>query len=385
MRSLSTKISALPPSGTLRMSREAALLRKQGRDIVSLSMGEPDFPTPEHIVKAAEESLRRGETHYVASPGIPRLREEIVKKSQRDNGIRCSADDVIVAPTKQCIYLALAAILNPGDEVLIPDPGWVSYAPQVFAAAGVPIPFEHHYDNKMDLESMHSAVGPKTKAVIVNSPSNPLGSVMTPSEAEGIAALAVENDLYVISDEIYEKLIYEGSHISPAAMDGMGDRTITVNGFSKAYAMTGWRLGWAIAHGQIMANMRRLHEHTLTCLPQFIQEGGIAALTGPTAALDNMIAEFTERRKLLLSLLDKVDGLKTKPPGGAFYVFPRFDASTSSDELALNLLREEGIAVAPGSAFGNCGEGHLRISYAASRDDIEKGVLGLENILQRLS
>jgi len=363
------------------MSREAARLRKEGRDIVSLSMGEPDFSTPQHIVDAAVASLHRGETHYVPAPGIPVLRETIARCSSEENRIPCSPENVLVAPTKQCLYLALSAMLDEGDEVLIPDPGWVSYAPQVLAAGGVPLTFSHDEDNRMDLESIASAIGPRTKAIMVNSPSNPLGSVMDMDEARGICDMAVEKDLYVISDEIYEKLVYEGSHISFASLSGMEDRTVTVSGFSKSYAMTGWRLGWAIAPGPVFASMLRLHEHTLTCLPQFIQEAGIAALQGPRQPLQDMIAEFRERRKLLLSLLGEVEGLDVKPPRGAFYAFPSYSGEIPSDEMALRILGEGGVAVTPGSAFGPAGEGHLRISYAASRENIEKGVAGLKTVM----
>ncbi len=380
MKECSSRIAALPPSGTIEIAREAAELWKQGKEIVALSMGEPDFPTPYHIVEAAVEAMHRGETHYVSSAGIPQLREAIAAKSQKENGIPCTADDVIVAPTKYALFLATAALVCEGDEIIIPDPAWVSYTPQIAALGGssVPVPYGPGY--RIDADAIMQAITPRTKAIVVNSPSNPLGAVATGEELRAVADIARDHDLYVITDEIYEKLIYEGDHISIASFDGMMERTITLNGFSKAYAMTGWRVGWAIAPKEIYGYMLKLQQHTLTCVPPFIQYAGIAALTGPQTPLDAMLQEFTARRAIVTALLGEVPGLSVEPPGGAFYVFPKYEQDIPSVALAKRLLHDGGVAVTPGSAFGAAGEGHFRISYATSRKKIAKGVEGIKRV-----
>ncbi|MDG6220894.1 MAG: pyridoxal phosphate-dependent aminotransferase [Candidatus Thermoplasmatota archaeon] len=381
MKPTSLRIANLPRSGTMEIARETAKLRKQGREILSLSLGEPDFDTPTHIVEAAKESLAAGETHYSPAMGIPALREAIAEKSMEENGISCTPDNVMVAPTKHALFLATAALVDEGDEILISNPAWVSYIPQVMFTGGKPVLFNLGDGFSIEQERIQQAITPKTKAIIINSPSNPMGTVCSINELKMVADLAKDHDLWVITDEIYEKLVYEGKHVSIASLEGMAERTITLSGFSKSYAMTGWRLGWAVAPEEVLAGMLKLQEHTLTCSPVFVQKAGIAALKGPKEPLMKMLETFRERRKLVISLLENIPGVTLEKPMGAFYAFFRYGKDLSSQEMAKKILHEGGVAVTPGSAFGMGGEGYLRASYAASDERIRRAISGIEKVL----
>src|SRR6058998_3394610 len=385
MARFAKRVLSIEPSPTVRISDLIAESQGQGKKILSLAIGEPDFPTPAHIVEAAKKALDDGFTKYTAAPGIRELREAIAEKSQKENGIPAKPENVIVAPTKHTLFMTFMALLESGDEALIPDPGWVSYAPMVTLAGAKPVPVRAADEDGFvpSTETVADAISPRTRLIVLNSPSNPAGSVYSRSQMRGLADLAADHDLIVVSDEIYEKILYEGEHVSPASLDGMFDRTVTVNGFSKTYSMTGWRLGWLVAPTPLFKEISKVQEHTITCATAFAQKAGVAALRGPTAPLQAMVKEFRARRDLVLKELATVEGLSTHRPTGAFYVFPRFEAKIDSATLCERILKEASVAVTPGSAFGEAGEGHIRISYAASRDTITEGVRRIGEVLAK--
>jgi aspartate aminotransferase len=387
MKPVASRVKGIQPSPTVRLGTVTKELQAKGERVENLSIGEPDFPTPAHIVEAAKRALDDVPmTKYVSSMGLRELREAIADKSKRENGIPADPDNVLVAPTKHCLFLALTALVEPGDEVLMPDPGWVSYDPMTRLVGGrpVPVPAADETGFVMTPEAVAEAITPRTKAVLVNSPSNPAGAVFSEEVFRGIADLCKDHDLFLISDEIYEKILYAGRHVSPASLDGMFERTVTVHGFSKTYAMTGWRLGWLVADKPLIKEIVKVEEQTITCVPGFIQRAGIAALTGPTAPIEAMVSEFRARQDVAMKELAKISDLEVHRPSGAFYLFPRYHARTPSLVLSEKLLKEGHVAVTAGSAFGPAGEGHLRISYAASRDSIRNGIRGIGEVLGKL-
>lgn len=373
-------------SGTVKTADIVAKLKAQGKEVVSFSVGEPDFATPQHICNAASEAMFQGYTHYTSSFGLPPLREEIARKSRDENGIPCEAKHVLVTPAKQAIFEILLASIDPGDEVVVTDPAWVSYEPIIKMAGGRPVPVtvEAHKDFRMLPEDVAAVLTPKTKLIIANSPNNPTGSVLRESDVKGICDLAKDKDLWVLSDEIYEKILYEGKHVSFASQEGMFERTITVNGFSKAYAMTGWRVGWLIAPDQALNEISKIQQHSITHCTAFAMMGGIAALKGSQAFVKEMRDEFQARRDLIVDGLNKIPGFHCVRPKGAFYVFPSYDFNLNSQEFADYLLSEAGVAVTAGSSFGRRGEGHIRISYANSRANLQKGLERIRDACKKL-
>ena len=373
-------------SATLKSKEITNKLKAEGKEVLVFTVGEPDFDTPEHISAAAAQALKDGFTHYTSSLGIPELRNAVAHKSVEENKIPCSADDVIILPTKFGIYSAIQATINPGDEVIIPDPGWVSYEPMVRLASGKPVYVRTYNEDEFRLlpENVMEAVNDKTKMIIINSPSNPTGSIATEEDMSGLAEIAKDHDLIIISDEIYEKIIYEGKHYSIASIEGMFDRTITINGFSKAFAMTGWRLGWAVAPKNIFEAMSKIQQHTISCCTSFAQKGGVAALEGPSKSINNMVNEFKARRNLVINGLNELKGISCFMPKGAFYAFFKFDYDMTSEQFTEYLLSEGGLVLTPGSAFGAGGEGFVRLSYAASQQNLVKGLKILETLVNRL-
>src|SRR3989449_289126 len=386
MARFAKRVLSIEPSPTVRISDLIAESQGQGKKILSLAIGEPDFPTPAHIVEAAKKALDDGFTKYTAAPGIRELREAIAEKSHEENGIPAKAENVIVAPTKHTLFMTFMALLDPGDEALIPDPGWVSYAPMVTLAGAKPVPIRAADEDGFvpSTETVADAITPRTRLLVLNSPSNPAGSVYSRSQMRGLADLAADHDLTVVSGEIYEKILYGGEARSPAALEGMFDRTVTVNGFSKTYSMTGWRLGWLVAPTPMVRQIGKVQEHTITCATAFAQQAGVAALRGPTAPLKAMVDEFRARRGIVLRGLPNIDRLSTDRPSGAFYVFPPVDVGLASASLAERILTEANVAVTPGSAFGEAGEGHLRLSYAASRETIVECIRRIGDVLKRI-
>ena len=380
------RVLSVQPSPTVHLSDVVSDLRAKGERVLSLSIGEPDFPTPAHIVEAAKKALDDGFTKYTPAPGIPELRQAIAEKSATENGIPAKAENVLVAPTKHTLYEACMALLDPGDEAILPDPGWVSYAPMVTLAGAKPVPVRAADEDGFvpSPDRIAELLTPRTRILMLNSPSNPAGSVYPRSTMKAIADLARDHDLIVLSDEIYEKILYEGEHVSPASLDGMFERTVTVNGFSKTYAMTGWRLGWLVAPKDLLREISKVQEHTITCCTSFAQKAGVAALRGPTEPLRRMVAEFRARRDLICTELEAIDRVTCFRPAGAFYVFPRFDVPLEDAALAERLLKEAKVAATPGSAFGAAGRGHLRLSYAASRETILEGVARTRELVDAL-
>ncbi len=373
-------------SATLKSKDIINKLKKEGKEVFEFTVGEPDFDTPEHIRVAAKNALDSGFTHYTSSLGIPELREAVAEKSLKENKIPCSAENVIVTPTKFGIYSVIQATINPGDEVIIPDPGWLSYIPMVQLAGGKPVLVKTYNDDEFRLlpDNVSEAVTTNTRMIITNSPSNPTGAVATRGDVQGMTDIAKDHDLIVLSDEIYEKIIYEGEHYSIAAEDGMFERSIVINGFSKAYAMTGWRLGWVVAPGHILDGISKIQQHSISCCTSFAQKGGVAALKGPKESIDAMVNEFKVRRKIVIDGLNRIEGLSCFKPKGAFYAFFKFDFDLTSEEFVNYLLEKGGLVLTSGSAFGPAGEGFVRLSYAASQEKLRKGLEVLEVILQNL-
>ncbi len=359
---LSSKVGGIAPSATLAIAGRAKALQRAGVDVISLSVGEPDFDTPAHITEACIAALQRGETHYAPGNGLPGLTEAIAAKSRDQNLIPCDPGQVIVtAGAKDAIHQAMQAALNPGDEVLVLTPDWVSYEACVRLADGVPVFVPVDSDTFQVTDALLEAVTPRTRMIVVNSPSNPSGAVLDAQSLGLVADLCRDRDLVALSDEIYERLVYGVPHVSLASLPGMADRTVTVNGFSKAYAMTGWRLGWAVGPKPVVDYMARVQSHTTSQAVTFVMYGGIAALTGDQSSVEGMRQAFDERRQYILERLAGM-GYRTAPADGAFYAF----VEVGGDDVAVaaRWLDEARIAVTPGSAFH--APGWLRISYAAA-------------------
>ena len=377
MKPLSTRLGRTEPSATIAVSDRARVLRAQGRDIIALAGGDPDFPTPHHIVEAAEAALRAGDTHYPPSRGRPALIEAIADKLARENGVRVKPNQVIVTPgAKWALLVALAALVNPGDEVIVLDPAWVSYAPMVGLndAQPVHVALPAADDYWITEARLRAALTERSKVLLVNSPNNPTGRVLTREEIDAIVRVASEADLYVISDEIYEHLVFDGAvHHSLAAEPGMAERTVIINGFSKAYAMTGWRLGWLAAPEPVASLAMNLHSQGVTSASSFAMAAGVAALTGPQDCIGEMVAAYADRRRFMVEALNAIEGIECEAPDGAFYLFPRLpNSGLDSVALAERLLEQGDIAAVPGIAFGEAGEGHLRFTIATSMSDLER-------------
>jgi aspartate aminotransferase len=370
MRSLSEKVAGIAASATIEISNAAKRMAAEGIDVISLSIGEPDFDTPEHIKEACIDALRRGETHYAPSTGIPELTAAIARKISTENGFSASQDEVLVTcGAKDAIHQAMEAVLNPEDEALILDPSWVSYEPCVrLAGAGV----RHHALDPVAFQvddTLLEAVSPRTKVIVVNTPSNPSGAVLDADSLRLIADICSDHDLYALSDEIYEKLVYGKEHISLASLPGMAERTITVNGFSKAYAMTGWRIGYAVAPRPIIRQMEKVQQHTVSHPTTFAMYGALAALRGSQDCVEAMRREFERRREYLIPALHDL-GYTTAPADGAFYAY----INVAGDDMAVarSWLQDAHLAVTPGTAFGT--PGWIRLSYATSMENLKEAV-----------
>ncbi len=375
------RLQNITESATLRISNLASELKSQGKDIISFSLGEPDFATPRHIIDAAKASLDRGDTHYTPSPGIPELRKAIAEKLKKENNIAAQAGNIIVTPgAKQAIFEVMLSVLEEGDEAILFDPAWVSYEPCIKLAGAEPVWVPTKRDNGFTPEELAEYLTKKTKLIVINSPCNPTGSVYGKDTLKEIAELAVDKNIIVLSDEIYEKIIYDREHISIGSMDGMEELTITVNGFSKAYAMTGWRLGYASAPKRIYEQMLKLHSHSVSQATSFVQYAGIAALQGDQSCVASMVKEFRTRRDLLIKGLNEL-GIKCAKPEGAFYAFADVSEYGSGEEVAELLLNKALVATTPGAAFGDAGNDFIRISYATSQERIREALRRMEAAL----
>ncbi|MFA4663034.1 pyridoxal phosphate-dependent aminotransferase [Pyrococcus kukulkanii] len=359
------------------------------KDVISLGIGEPDFDTPQHIKEYVKEALDLGLTHYGPNIGLLELREAIAEKLKKQNGIDADpkTEIMVLVGANQAFLMSLSTFLGDGEEVLIPSPMFVSYAPAVILAGGKPVEVPTYEENefRLNVDDLEKYITEKTRALIINSPNNPTGAVLTRKDLEEIADFAVEHDLIVISDEVYEHFIYDDAkHYSIAALDGMFERTITVNGFSKTFAMTGWRLGFVAAPSWVIEKMVRFQMYNATCPVTFIQYAAAKALRDERSwkAVEEMRKEYDRRRKLVWKRLNEM-GLPTVKPKGAFYIFPRIkDTGLTSKEFSELMLKEARVAVVPGSAFGKAGEGYVRISYATAYEKLEEAMDRMEKVLK---
>ena len=357
----------------------ARALEAKGRDIVHLEIGEPDFDTPPSIVAAGVAALERGETHYTQSAGVIELREAIALYLKDRRGVRADPGQVIVTPgAKPIMFYALLALLDEGDEAIYPDPGFPIYSSMIdFAGArGVPLALREENGFQPDLDELRTLVNPRTKVLVLNSPNNPTGGVLSRQAIRDIAAIARERDLWVLTDEIYAELVYDGEHRSIAVEDGMAERTILLDGFSKTFAMTGWRLGYGVFPRVLVEPVTKLVTNSVSCTATFVQRAGTAALASRPPEVDRMVAEFRRRRDAVVKGLNAVPGITCRAPQGAFYVFPNIRGLglRSSAEVADRLLDEAGVATLAGTCFGAAGEGYLRLSYANSQANLDKAV-----------
>jgi aspartate aminotransferase len=373
---ISSRVRHIPESATMKIADIAAKLRSEGQDIISFSLGEPDFETPENIKRAAKTALDRGETHYTQGSGIPELREAIAEKLKNDNNLDVSPADVLVTTgAKQAIFEAICTLIDDGDEVLLLDPAWVSYSAIVKFAGGKPVMVPVSEQEGYVPVDLQSHMTRNTKLLILNSPCNPTGAVYGKNVVKAAAEAAEDHGVFVLSDEVYEKIIYGAKHHSIGSL--IPDRTITINGFSKAYAMTGWRLGYATAPAPILQGMLKIQQHSVSNATSFVQRAGVEALRGDQGAVRAMVAEFKKRRDIMIDALRKM-GIECAPPRGAFYAFAKVSQFGNSVEVTEKLLRDALVAVTPGSAFGPNGEGYVRLSYATSRQNIEDGINRIE-------
>jgi len=373
---ISSRVRHIPESATMKIADIAAKLRSEGQDIISFSLGEPDFETPENIKRAAKTALDRGETHYTQGSGIPELQEAIAEKLKNDNNLDVSPADVLVTTgAKQAIFEAICTLIDEGDEVLLLDPAWVSYSAIVKFAGGKPVMVPVSEQEGYVPVDLQSHMTRNTKLLILNSPCNPTGAVYGKNVIKAAAEAAEDHGVFVLSDEVYEKIIYGAKHHSIGSL--IPDRTITINGFSKAYAMTGWRLGYATAPAPILQGMLKIQQHSVSNATSFVQRAGVEALRGDQGAVRAMVVEFKKRRDIMIDGLRKM-GIECAPPRGAFYAFAKVSQFGNSVEVTEKLLRDALVAVTPGSAFGPNGEGYVRLSYATSRQNIEDGINRIE-------
>ncbi len=359
------------------MLRKAKELERSGREIIHLEVGEPDFDTPEHIKEAAKKALDDNLTHYAPPQGLLELREAIAEDEKTRKGIDASPDNIVVTPgAKPMIFFTIMVLSQKGDEVIYPDPGYTSYRSMIKLAGAKPVPLELKEENDfaLDVDKLESIISSRTRIIILNTPHNPTGSILTMKDFEAVAEIAEKYNLVIISDEIYSRQLYEGEHVSIATLPKMKERTVVVDGFSKAYAMTGWRLGYGIVPDEIIPKIIKLQTETVSCVAPFVQMAGIAALKGDQEPVRWMVEKFRQRRDLLISILEESKHITVKQPRGAFYLFPNIKKlGISSYEFTDILLDRYGVSVLPGSAFGLYGEGYIRISYATSEENLRKG------------
>jgi aspartate/methionine/tyrosine aminotransferase len=373
------RMSQIGTETAFEVSARARALEAQGRDIIHLQIGEPDFDTPANIRDAAKKALDEGATHYAPYPGIPALREAIADDAAARKGFPIDPSQVFVTVGGKGVMLyAILGLVDPGDEVLVPDPGYPIYESLTRFVGGmpVPVPIRQERDFRIDLDELRSLVTPKTRMLVINSPAYPTGRVLTRGDLEAIAELAIRHDLVVLADEIYGRILYDGEeHVSIASLPGMAERTIVLDGFSKTFAMTGWRLGYAIVPPSLIPTYGQLVINTISCAPTFAQVGAVEAIRGPQEPMAAMVEEFRARRDLVVAGLNDIPGIECLSPKGAFYAFPRVSGTgLTGKELADRLLAEADVCVLAGTAFGGIGVDHVRISYANSRENLTKAL-----------
>lgn len=382
MQFISQKVKNIPPSGI----RKFFDLIKEKKEIISLGVGEPDFTTPWHIRESCIYSLEKGYTMYTSNSGLLELREEICKYYKREYNLKYNykKEILITVGTSEGLDLALRAILEPGDEVIVPDPCYVSYKPVVIFAGGIPKIIDTTETSFIpSVKDLERIVSERTKGIILGYPNNPTGAILKEKNLKEIAEFVKKYNLLVISDEIYADLTYDGRHISIAQLEGMQKRTILLNGFSKSYAMTGWRIGYALSTSEIIEGMTKIHQYTMLCASIMSQVAALEAIKNGYNDVQEMKEEYNQRRKIIIEGVNKI-GLSCFEPKGAFYVFPSIKkTSLTSEEFSYKLLEEENVAVVPGTAFGECGEGYIRISYATSLENIEESLNRMERFVKK--
>lgn len=390
---ISKKMSTIGLSGIRKMNEKALAMERAGQTVIHFEIGRPDFDTPEYIKKAAYESLERGEVFYTSNLGDMGLREQIAKKLNYQNNIPCKAENIMVSVgLSEAIFDALMAVLDPGDEILVPDPVWMNYVnvPKVLGAVPVSYTLKEENGYQMDLEEIREKITDKTKVLVLVTPNNPTGSMLSRETLEGLAKIAIEKDIVIFADEVYERLVYgDQEHVSIASLPGMAERTFTFNGFSKAYSMTGWRLGYVCAPLEYLKEVNKLHQNAVTCAPSFVQKAGIVALRDEENEVEEMVKEYKRRRDYAVKTINEIEGLSCSTPTGAFYIFINCKpvcakSGMTSQELAEYLLEKAGICLVAGSVFGNGGEGFIRMSFANSYENIAEGLRKLKEAVDGL-
>jgi aspartate/methionine/tyrosine aminotransferase len=385
---LARRMSRLGTETAFEVLNKARALERQGRNIIHLEIGEPDFDTPANVVEAAVDALHQGWTHYGPSAGLPELRQALAEYVSRTRGVKVSSDEVVVVPGgKPIIFFSILSLIDEGDEVIYPNPGFPIYESMINYVGGraVPIALREDRDFSLDVKELESLISERTKLIIINSPQNPTGGVLGRADIEQIAKVIGDRNILILSDEIYSRLLFDGGeHFSIMSVPGMQERTILLDGFSKTYAMTGWRMGYGVMRADLAAHMTRLMTNSNSCTASFTQRAGIAALDGPQDDVDKMVAEFRKRRDVIVKGLNEIPGIRCTVPAGAFYAFPNVTGTgLPSKQLADMLLNEAGVACLDGGCFGSHGEGYLRFSYANSLENIEEALDRIRKISTR--
>jgi len=383
------RMEALGTETAFEVLAKAKALEKQGKDVVHLEIGEPDFDTPTNIKEAAVQALHAGYTHYVPAAGIPELRQAISQHISKTRNIDVNPEEVVVTPgAKPIMFFSILALVNPGEEVLNPNPGFPIYESVInfVGAKQVPIPLKEEKNFRFDQEYVKAKITNKTKMIVLNSPQNPTGGVLTKEDLKVVAdCIADRDDVFVISDEVYSKILYEGRHESVASLPGMKEKTILLDGFSKTYAMTGWRLGYGVMQKDLAQKITQLMVNSNSCTCAFVQMAGVEALRGPQDKAETMVAEFKRRREVIVSGLNDIKGITCNKPRGAFYVFPNITRTgMNCNELSDYLLNNAGVAVLPGTSFGQYGKGYLRLSFANSIGNIRKALDRISEALENI-
>lgn len=387
---IADRMQMIPFSGIRAIFEEVTKRESAGEQIINLNIGRPDFDTPQHIKAAAKRALDAGKVHYASNYGIVELRQALAQYMQRENQLCYDPEHeiVITVGANEGILMAMMALLNPGDEVLIPDPVWLHYfyCARLAGAVPVSVPLHEAHGFVPQVEDFRERITSRTKMMLITTPHNPTGAVAPLATLEALAQFAQQYDLFVLTDEIYEAMVYDDSrHISMGSLPDMKCRTVTINGFSKKYSMTGWRLGWVAADAALMSAMIRVHQYTTVCATTFAQWGALQAVTGPQEETNRMIAEFDQRRMIVYNALKRMPGVSVSKPQGAFYIFPNIKQSgKSSEEMCRFLLDEAKIALVPGSVFGAYGEGFLRISYANSRQNLQQAMHNMQHAMAKI-
>jgi len=382
---LADRMSRLGTETAFEVLAKARRLEAEGMDVIHLEIGEPDYDTPANIAQAGANALTSGYTHYNPSPGFPEVRDRIAREISETRGIAVTGDNIVITPGgKPIMFFAMLALIDPGDEVLYPNPGFPIYESMIRFVDGVPVPMRLHESRgfNIDVDEVAGQVTPRTKLMVVNSPNNPCGSVMERADLEALAGLAREHDVTVLSDEIYSRFLYEGTHHSITAFPGMRERTIILDGFSKTYAMTGWRVGFGVMPLELVEPISRLVTNSVSCTASATQMAVMEAMDGPQEEPERMVAEFKKRREIIVDGLNAIPGIRCATPNGAFYVFPNIeDTGMTSRSLADGLLEEAGVACLAGESFGEFGKGYLRFSFANSAENIRKALERIEKYL----